>query len=369
MNGVIAIEGSLVLIVDDTLQNIQVLGSVLRNAKLQVSVAQTGKQALVLAEKLKPDLILLDVMMPEMDGFTACRELKAREATRDIPVIFLTAKVQAEDIVRGLELGAVDYITKPFNATELLVRVRNHLERTLGQRKIVEQNDERRELLHILCHDLANSFSSIMSFLSIEDEELAENLPVFKPLMVSSAQNGLDLIGMVRQMRALDEGKIALKPQIHCLRDMVDRSMSLLDRRFEAKRIEVQIEVSRGLWVEVEEISFVNSVLNNLLTNAVKFSPSGSSVTITAQAAGQEICLCVGDQGIGIPEAVQRHLFDVNKSASRLGTEGEVGTGFGLPLVAKFVERYGGRIEINSMTSGAQSGTRVCVYLPAAVKG
>jgi len=117
-----------ILIVDDTLQNLQVLGTILREKGYQLNVAQNGQKALEMAVNALPDLILLDIMMPEMDGMEACRRLKAQEITRDIPIIFLTAKVETDDIVKGFELGAVDYITKPFNAHELLARVHTHLQ-------------------------------------------------------------------------------------------------------------------------------------------------------------------------------------------------------------------------------------------------
>ena len=116
-----------ILIVDDTLKNIQILGTILRKEEYQINVAQNGLQAIKMAETVIPDLILLDVMMPELDGFETCKRLKTASDTKDIPVIFLTAKTETEDIVKGFELGAVDYVTKPFNATELLVRVRTHL--------------------------------------------------------------------------------------------------------------------------------------------------------------------------------------------------------------------------------------------------
>ena len=117
-----------VLIVDDTLKNIQLLGAILREHNYQISVAQNGKQALELVAMEVPDLILLDISMPEMDGFETCAHLKKNPATRDIPVIFLTAKTEIENIVEGFELGAVDYVTKPFNASELLSRVNTHLQ-------------------------------------------------------------------------------------------------------------------------------------------------------------------------------------------------------------------------------------------------
>ncbi len=133
-------KGPRVLIVDDTVQNIQVLGTVLREQNYQINVAQNGLQALESVEKVRPDLILLDVMMPEMDGFEACKRLKANDETKDIPIIFLTAKVETEDVVHGFDLGAVDYVTKPFNATELLARVHTHLELQRLRRELEEYN-------------------------------------------------------------------------------------------------------------------------------------------------------------------------------------------------------------------------------------
>jgi len=118
---------SRILVVDDTPANIQALVATLQAKGYQLSVATTGRQALEVVGRVRPDLILLDVMMPEMDGFETCRRLKASEASRDIPVIFLTARTETEDIVRGFELGAVDYVAKPFNAHELLARVHTHL--------------------------------------------------------------------------------------------------------------------------------------------------------------------------------------------------------------------------------------------------
>jgi len=116
-----------ILVVDDTPPNLQMLSSTLRDEGYQVSVATSGRQALELVGRLRPDLILLDVMMPEMDGFETCRRLKASHAANDIPVIFLTARTETADIIQGFELGAVDYVAKPFNAHELLARVNTHL--------------------------------------------------------------------------------------------------------------------------------------------------------------------------------------------------------------------------------------------------
>jgi diguanylate cyclase (GGDEF)-like protein len=127
------IKSAYILIVDDTPKNIQLLGTVLKNVGYKIIVASNGLQALGILEKIKPDLILLDVMMPELDGYETCKRIKAIENLKDIPIIFLTARTQPEDIVKGFELGAVDYIIKPFNSNELLVRVKTHLELKFNQ--------------------------------------------------------------------------------------------------------------------------------------------------------------------------------------------------------------------------------------------
>jgi DNA-binding response OmpR family regulator len=117
-----------ILVVDDVPKNIQVLGNILRQEGYFISFATEGKQALDMVASDTYDLILLDVMMPALDGFAVCEILKKDPKRKDIPVIFLTAKTEGDDIIKGFAAGAVDYVTKPFNSAELLARVRTHLE-------------------------------------------------------------------------------------------------------------------------------------------------------------------------------------------------------------------------------------------------
>ncbi len=131
-----------ILVVDDTPANIQSLAAILKEKGYQISVATNGRQALDVLARVQPDLILLDVMMPEMDGFETCRRIKASEQWRHIPVIFLTAKTETTDIVQGFELGAVDYVAKPFNAHELLARVNTHLTMDELRRSLATKNAE-----------------------------------------------------------------------------------------------------------------------------------------------------------------------------------------------------------------------------------
>lgn len=131
-----------ILIVDDVSRNIQILGTILRGEGYSLAFATNGSQALDIVDSQPFDLILLDVMMPGMNGFEVCRKFQSRQETARIPVIFLTAKTGSEDIVQGFEAGAVDYVTKPFNATELLARVRTHLRLQQTDQQLREQNLE-----------------------------------------------------------------------------------------------------------------------------------------------------------------------------------------------------------------------------------
>ena len=154
MNSAPAATDTRVLIVDDTPANIQTLAAILKSKGYQISAATNGKQALEVLARVQPDLILLDVMMPEMDGFETCRQLKAAEQWRQIPVIFLTAKTETADIVQGFELGAVDYVAKPFNTHELLARVNTHL--TMDRLR----RENERLLLSILPESVADRLKS-----------------------------------------------------------------------------------------------------------------------------------------------------------------------------------------------------------------
>jgi DNA-binding response OmpR family regulator len=130
-------EKPLVLVVDDVARNLQLVGDLLRQSGYRVSAAGSGRQALDMLERFEPDLVLLDIMMPGIDGYGVAEALKSRDSTRNTPIIFLTAKTQPEDIVRGFELGAVDYVTKPFNQAELLARVNTHVSLRRAQQEVI----------------------------------------------------------------------------------------------------------------------------------------------------------------------------------------------------------------------------------------
>lgn len=171
-----------ILIIDDYPQNLKVLGTTLSNNNYDVIVVVDGNSGIRMAREQKPDLILLDVQMPEKNGFEVCKELKQMEETSQIPVIFLTSKIETEDIVKGFESGGVDYITKPFNPTELLARVKTHIEIKNNRQLLEAQKKELKELnatknkfLAIIAHDLKSPIGTLLGFAEIFKTDV-ENL-------------------------------------------------------------------------------------------------------------------------------------------------------------------------------------------------
>ena len=151
-------EKSTILIVDDTPDNLSVLNGLLKNS-YKTKIATNGQKALkIVFSDLPPDLILLDIMMPEMDGYDVCREIKKSKKTKDIPIIFITAKTETQDIVKGFEVGGIDYITKPFNAHELFARVATHL-------NLFKMQKKNQQLIDKLNEDLNNAANYVQSLL------------------------------------------------------------------------------------------------------------------------------------------------------------------------------------------------------------
>lgn len=158
-------ENELILVVDDEPKNIRYLGNILRERGYKVSFASNGVKALLLLENTKPDLILLDINMPVMDGFSVCEKIKQNPEQKDIPIIFLTSQTQTEYIVKGFELGSVDYVIKPFNQAELLARVKTQLEIKRAQNEIINYNRQLKDINAKLNEELLRASEYVVSLL------------------------------------------------------------------------------------------------------------------------------------------------------------------------------------------------------------
>jgi two-component system sensor histidine kinase/response regulator len=362
--------GRKVLVVDDTPANIDLVLTILEPQGLNVLVATNGLVALRVAAQEAPDLILLDVMMPELDGFETCRRLKADPELADVPVIFVTARDDTEDIVTAFALGAVDYITKPYRQEEVIVRVRTHLMLRALNEELKAKAREAETLLHILCHDLQNSVGAARGYLALirmgaTEEELVRYLGDCE----ATIERALDIIAHVRELKALASGKLVLELRPVALADCFAAVDSIFRLRLAEKGIELVRPQGRAaeLRVVVDEVTFVNCVLNNVVSNAIKFSRPGSTITFDIEDRGAEVRVSVIDHGVGMPAAALHNLFRTDEPTSRPGTAGELGTGFGMPLVKHYVELFGGSIRVESRDEEASPeahGTTVHLFLP-----
>jgi len=353
-----------ILLVDDEPQNLQLLGNVLKKEGYSLEFAMNGDQALKWINSQQFALILLDIMMPGIDGYEVCKQIKLNEQTRNIPIIFLTAKTDTASIVKGFELGAVDYVTKPFNVSELLARVKTHLELQSSKEVIKQKNVELKELLHILCHDLANPIGGVKGLVSLSKSMPDSWLSEKRDAILRALDNGLETIDLIRKMRSIEEGKYEIELVSVNLQEAINESFSMLSERFLSKDIRLEFNgVNDQIMVLAEKTSFINSVLNNIFTNAIKFSFPGSIIVINVTRENERIILSVKDSGIGIPEKLIGDLFDISKITTRVGTNEEIGTGFGMPLVKKFVTAYGGEIEIVSTEKTDDSSTHGTMVL------
>ncbi|PCJ16146.1 MAG: hypothetical protein COB02_17055 [Candidatus Cloacimonadota bacterium] len=335
----------LVLIVEDTIENIKVLGAILKPLDCNIAIAKEGKTALSIAETKLPDLILLDVMMPGMSGFEVCEKLKENKKTKDIPVIFLTALAEVSDITKGFKLGAVDYVTKPFISEVLLARVITHLSISKDRKIIYNQKTKLQSLIHMLCHDLMNPTHAILTVLQLLKREQLENNESFE-LIEDSANRTKNLLIVIREFMSI-EAK-GLKIEKVDLFYAIKEAIESVKFRLKEKEVSVILNMKEPKYILAEEATLIHSVLVNLLTNSIKFSKAGDKIQIDCIEHDNEIECIVSDDGIGIPKTILNKLFDVDACTTRRGTSGESGTGFGMPLVKELMGRYGGDLDVES---------------------
>jgi two-component system, sensor histidine kinase and response regulator len=340
-----------ILIVDDIPQNIKVLGALLRKEGYEIEVALSGREALEWVVERPFDLILLDIMMPEMDGYEVCKQLKANSQTASIPVIFLTAKYDSDSVVRGFNVGAVDYLTKPFASEELIMRVRTHL--TLRQRtmELERLNASKDKFFSIIAHDLVNPFHALLGLTDVisanydnySDTERKEMIKIIQ----KSAQTGYKLLSELLEWSRQNLQKSALKLRKFVLADAVFEVVESIKYAALKKEQKLTIAIDPGIII-LADYEVTKIIIRNLTNNAIKFTPPHGSITIGAYKSTSMVTIQVADTGIGIRPEVANQLFKLDKSFTNKGTEGELGTGLGLVLCHDFVKTHGGDIWVKS---------------------
>ncbi len=370
-----------ILIVDDTLTNIEVLHKTLEPEGYAVSVATHGEMALEIASHLNPDLILLDIMMPGINGYETCERLKKNEDTRDIPVIFISAKGEMEDIVEGFRMGGVDYITKPFRSEEVLSRIKTHAQlnylKKQQEKRIKEleyQNHKLRNLdeiknrfLGTAMHDLRSPLSAISGFSDLfllGDESYSEDQKIEWVKMINQVSK--DLLGLVHNLldiSVFESGQLNLNLSSGNLSPLLLKQVKMNQAYSNQKNISI-ITSLEEVPNSIFDSNRMGQVIDNLISNAIKFSQPGTSIQVGLTHNDESLEFYVKDEGPGIPKEDQCRLFTEFPGINVHPTNGEKSTGLGLFIVKKIVEAHSGSIQVESIEG---QGTIFHVQLPLIV--
>ncbi|HNV84799.1 MAG TPA: hybrid sensor histidine kinase/response regulator [Arenimonas sp.] len=332
-----------VLVVDDQEANMRLVGQLLSRAGYDIVPAFSGEQALERIKASLPDLILLDMRMPGMSGFDVLKQLTDNPGTRSIPVIFLTADNERDNVARALAAGAVDYITKPFVAEELLGRVKTHIDLKQSRDTLQRFVSEKQQMVETVAHDLRNYFANIQfagDMLRDPDLDLAVRLRLIESIRTSSDSGVLFLQALLDHQNAQEKGI-----SVHRLsaRKLLDETAAALARMAHAKDIEVKILLAEDFEICGHQGGVLH-VLQNLLSNALKFSQPGSEVILSAAKFGSRGRLSVSDRGPGVSKQDQERLFQRYVRLSATPTQGESSTGLGLALAKQRARTMDGDI-------------------------
>lgn len=361
-----------ILIVDDVVSNVLLLKILLSNEKYQVCTANCGKMCIEQAKNEKPDLILLDVMMPDISGFDTAVILKKDPATREIPIIFLTALNNPSDLVHGFKVGANDFLTKPFNKEELVVRVMHQITLVAAKRLIQQQNEELRQTIgnrdkmySVIAHDLRSPMASIRMVLNlvvsaVTPESVGQELFDLLDNANRESEEVHDLLDNLLKWTKSQTGRLTVVMQDLDLNDIIPGVVDIFTMIASTKHIKLNYRATDAPLVVRADNDMLKTIVRNLMSNAIKFSPEESSIDIIMQPEGDYAKISVRDHGVGISPERLGNLF--KKGETTYGTGGEEGSGLGLQLCADFAHKIGGSVTVDS-TLGEGSTFSVLVPL------
>ncbi len=346
-----------ILTVDDHLDNLALLEAILAPEGFTVIPARSGVAALEAIQTQSPDLVLLDVMMPEMDGFEVCRTLRRRLKTRFVPVIMITALTEVQDRIKGLDAGADDFISKPFNDSLLVAKIRSLLK--LKQMRD-ELDDLQRDFSNMIVHDLRAPVHSIQGLVEL----LREDLPAegghlrLLELIGRSADKINRLISEFLDLGKLESGRLRLNLNPDDVVAIAARAIENFRPVGQRRRIELTLTASPSRIEAVVDTDRLDQVFSNLLQNAVKFSPTGGRIAVEIRARKDGIRISVADEGPGLPAGGDEMIFEKYiQSENR-----DSGVGLGLYVCKAIIEAHGGAIWAENRPAG---GARFVFELPA----
>lgn len=337
--------GALVLVVDDHNDNLRFIGELLDRAGYQVMPALDGAAALARAAKRPPALALLDMSMPGMDGIETCRRLRQLPDLQDLPVLFVTAATDHASLSMAFSAGAVDYITKPFVADELLMRVRNHLDLRQARARLETMLREREEMTDIIAHDLKNPLTCIL--FAAQSQRRAANARQCGELAEEILGCADEALRYIQRFLVRGEQAQRLRPftrQPVPLATIAAEAVRL--QRLAAAHQQVKIGIVGHAVVQADP-RVARDVIQNLVSNAIRHSPADSEIRIELSAGRPGYAVCaVMDRGRGVDESIRERLFEryVRYPADDAVAGDGYSSGLGLAIARNDIGQMGGRL-------------------------
>ena len=334
----------------------------------EVRTAANGEEALGSVAEHRPDLVIIDVMMPVMDGIEAVRRLKADPDTRHIPVIMLTALGKDEDIVRGLDAGADDYMEKPFSTKIFNARVKSHLRSKAYYDELKKVDELKSGFIAMASHELRTPLNIIGGYVEILLDggggKLDEKATDMLDQVLKSTMNLGATVKDMLDISAIDSGRTPFTPETRDVVPLIDNAIDLLNLQAKQKKVTVKTNAaSKKIEATVDAVKF-ERIMTNLLSNAIKFTPEGGIVEVKASSAKDALTIKVSDTGPGIASGEIDRVFEEFYHRDAGSQEG---TGLGLSICKKFVELHHGTIHAESNLGGA-GGTTLSFTIPAKTK-
>ena len=368
-------ENTKILVVDDVERNIQVLGSLLRGKSYDIGFAMNGEDALQVLKKQAYDLILLDVTMPGMNGFEVCRTIRADKEISEIPIIFLTARTENDDILEGFEAGGQDYITKPFKTSELLARVETHLtlqrqkreleefNRSLEQ-KVMKRTDQlnrakqkleklemaKTNFLGIISHELRTPLNGIFGFAEIlkevsEDEENKE----FIDNIIQSADRLLKFSEAAMLITQLSTERYPVEQKPSDISALFMEVIKEISGQHSDKPRNIKKEIQPEVYVSIDGELF-EKALRIAMVNAIKFSPENGTVNVQLKQKENEVLITIQDSGSGFTEEVINNKFELFNVRDVM--KHQEGYGLGLSTMKLIVDVHNAHMDIANTDQG-----------------
>jgi two-component system sensor histidine kinase/response regulator len=332
-----------ILIVDDENDCAELLRYHLQKENYETVIVRNGKDAIDAVQRHRPDAVLLDIMMPELNGWETCRILRESASGRSLPIIMLTALSDEDERVKGLSIGADDYLSKPYSMKELLLKIRRHIDRQQTIKQLQTREHEQNTSVQYMVHELQNSLTAIGGFSSLALRK--DESSTYMRTINMAASHAESLLNDASLLSRLEQGKELLMVKPVAIGLLVDEVVDFFRDRANRNQISIALVNTSTALVHGNRTA-IKQILINLISNAIKYNRTGGSVRICFDPQNEWVSISIQDDGNGIAPAEIGRIFD--KFYRAAGSERIKGAGLGLYIVKHLAEAMGGKVTVMS---------------------